>query len=148
MNVEKTKQVSFSKAKAWRGEKQGTFDFLGFTFYLGKTRKGYFTPKMKTSVKRVRRKLKVVNKWCQENRHKAKLRILWKIFCSKLRGHIQYYGVSDNSRQVEKFVWQATRIFYKWINRRSQRKTIKWEDFTKFRRSFPPPKVIVRHRMY
>ena len=32
MNVDKTKRINFSKAKAQGGERQGTFDFLGFTF--------------------------------------------------------------------------------------------------------------------
>ena len=56
MNKEKTKLVSFSKNKAARGEKQESFDFLGFTFYLGRSRKGRVIPKMKTSGKKVQSK--------------------------------------------------------------------------------------------
>ena len=47
MNMDKAKRINFSRAEARRGVKQGTFDFLGFTFYLGKTRKGSYVPKVK-----------------------------------------------------------------------------------------------------
>ena len=39
LNKEKTKLVSFSKKDFARGIKQGIFDFLGFTFYLGRSQK-------------------------------------------------------------------------------------------------------------
>lgn len=48
LNQEKTKMVKFSKREAARGIKQETFDFLGFTFYLGKTLKGQIVPKVKS----------------------------------------------------------------------------------------------------
>jgi group II intron reverse transcriptase/maturase len=52
LNKEKTKLVSFSKRAFASGIKQGTFDFLGFTFYFGKSQKGYPIAKIKTSKKR------------------------------------------------------------------------------------------------
>ena len=148
MNMEKTKQVPFSRSKAQSGIKQGNFCFLGFTFYLRRSKSGFIVPKLKTSGKRMKSKLKRVNEWCRINRSKSKLLTLWKIFCSKLRGHVQYYGVSDNSRRVEAFLHQATRIFFKWINRRSQRRSKNWESFERFLKANPPPKALVRHRMY
>ena len=148
MNEEKTQRINFSTAKAARGEKQGTFDFLGFTFYLGKSRKGFYLAKVKTSGKRIRNKLGVVKKWCRVNRHKAPLRKLWAAFCRKLKGHAEYYAVSDNSRPVSKFFFRAIKIFFKWMNRRSEKKSFDWEKFNRFLKSYPPPKIIVRHKMY
>ena len=145
---EKTQRINFSTAKAARGEKQGTFDFLGFTFYLGKSRKGFYLAKVKTSGKRIRNKLGVVKKWCRVNRHKAPLRKLWAAFCRKLKGHAEYYAVSDNSRPVSKFFFRAIKIFFKWMNRRSEKKSFDWEKFNRFLKSYPPPKIIVRHKMY
>jgi hypothetical protein len=52
--------------------------------------------------------------------------MLWGWFCSKLRGHIQYYGVSYNSKGVNQFRVQAIQIMFKWLNRRSQRKSFNW----------------------
>lgn len=148
LNLEKTKRINFSRSRMQNGEKQGTFDFLGLTFYWGKSRKGYWIPKVKTSKKRKRSKRKAVKEWCRKTRHKAKLLELWKIFCSKLRGHIQYYGVSYNSREVANFVHRAVGIFFKWMNRRSQRKSFSWDRFGKFLEIYPPPKIIVQHRMF
>ncbi|MCY4644983.1 MAG: group II intron reverse transcriptase/maturase [Bacteriovoracales bacterium] len=148
LNQEKTRKVNFSKSKKQNGEKQGTFDFLGFTFYWGKSRKGHWISKVKTSKKRKRSKLKVVKDWCRRNRHKAKLLELWKIFCSKLRGHIQYYGVSFNSQEVRNFVYRAVGLFYKWMNRRSQKRSFSWDSFGRFLKIYPPPKPIVHHRMF
>ena len=42
--------------------KRQAFDFLGFTFYCGKTRKGTFALKLQTSRKKFERKLKDVYK--------------------------------------------------------------------------------------
>ena len=105
-------------------------------------------PKLRTSSKIKRSKLKAVKEWCRKNRHKAKLLVLWKIFCSKIRGHIQYYGVSFNARWVTNFVHQARRSFFKWMNRRSQRKSMNWESFSKFEKAHPLPRIRVYHRMF
>ena len=149
LNQEKTKLVPFDKNKLVNGEKQGTFDFLGFTFYLGNSKNGKaILPKLKTSSKRFRSKLKVVSVWCRANRHKMKMRDLWNAFSVKLAGHIRYYGVSHNSRYVLRFMAESKRIFFKWINRRGQRKSMNWKGFGKFLEEFPPPKVKVYHNMF
>lgn len=148
LNEEKTKLVSFSKSRFRQGEKQGTFGFLGFTFYLAKSRKGIYVPKVRTDRKRMRSKLKKVSEWARKVRNRAATRDIWKVFCVKLQGHIRYYGVSDNSRQVENFVMKAIRILFKWLNRRSQRKSFTWESFNVYMKMLPPPKVIVYHALY
>jgi RNA-directed DNA polymerase len=148
LNEEKTKLVAFSKHKTRQGAKQGVFDFLGFTFYLGKSRKGYLIPKVKTSGKRMRSKLKRVNEWARQVRNKHTLRTIWDTFRAKLRGHVQYFGVSYNSKNVSVFLEQSKRIMFKWLNRRSQRRTFTWEKFELFFKKFPLPPVEVHHRLY
>jgi len=147
LNVEKTKVVKFNK-REFPAIKQGTFDYLGFTFYIKHSRKGRVHVAIKTSRKRLSAKLGKVKLWCRINKDKHKLRALWKIFNAKLRGHIQYYGVSLNLEQVNNFVYQATCIFFKWINRRSQRKSMNWEQFNKFQKAFPPVRVSIRYRLF
>lgn len=148
LNEDKTTMVNFSKEKVKQGIPQGAFDFLGFTFYWGKTRKGRIIPKLKTSGKRMRSKLEKVGVWIKDMRNKVRLKELWGTFCAKLRGHIQYYGVSFNISNVQKFWWEATGIFFKWINRRSQKKSFTWEKFEKFMERFPLPKAKICHRLY
>jgi len=148
LNEEKTKMVDFSREKVMRNIPQGVFDFLGFTFYWGKTKKGKIIPKLKTSGKTMRNKLAKVEAWIKDIRCKNKLKEIWGTFCAKLRGHTQYYGVTFNSKQVQKFFWEATNIFFKWINRRSQKKSFSWAKFEKFLERFPLPKAHICHALY
>jgi RNA-directed DNA polymerase len=148
LNEEKTKIVNFSKASARKGKKQGAFDFLGFTFYLGKSSKGLIIPKLKSCGKRIRSKLKRVNEWCRAIRNKHKLQVIWRTFCSKLRGHIQYYGVAFNYKAVKSFVRLSVNIMFKWLNRRSQRKSFNWKKFELFIQSNPLPKVKTYHFLF
>ena len=148
MNEEKTRFVLFSKRKFRQGERQGTFDFLGFTNYLGLSRRGTIIPKIRTSGQRFRSKLKRVNQWAKSIRNKAPLNRIWELFCSKIRGHIQYYGVSHNCAQINIFLQGATRIVFKWLNRRSQRKSFTWESFRIFMKKNPIPEARIAHRMF
>ena len=148
LNEDKTKMVDFSKRKSRRGIKQGTFEFLGFRIYLGKSLKGATLPKLKTSGKRFRSKLSRVNDWSKKVRSTAPLGQIWKSFCAKLRGHVQYYGVSFNGRKVAKFLDKATQIIFKWLNRRSQRKSFDWNKFSRFITKHQLPKAQITHRLF
>jgi len=148
LNEEKTKLVAFDKKAVAQGIKQGTFDFLGFTFYWGKARSGRVIPKLKTRAKTMRIKLKKVNEWARQMRNQKPLKEIWKIFKAKLRGHVQYYGVSHNDAQVETFLYSAERIMFKWLNRRSQRKSFTWEQFQLYTVVDPLPKAKVVHKLF
>lgn len=148
LNEEKTKLVAFDKKAAAQGIKQETFDFLGFTFYWGKAQTGRIVPKLKTRAKTMRTKLKRVNKWAKEVRNQKPLKEIWKTLKAKLRGHIQYYGVSHNCAQVQSFLDKTTRIIFKWLNRRSQRTSFTWEQFHLFLEQNPLPEAKVVHRMF
>lgn len=148
MNEDKTKLVKFSKTKERNGEKQESFDFLGFTFYLGKSLRGKVTPKLKTVGKRLRSKLKKVNEWARGIRNQKPLGEIWKTFRAKLQGHVQYYGVSFNSKSVSKFLDTAEKILFKWLNRRSQRKSFDWDKFRLYTARHPLPKIMVYCRLF
>jgi len=145
LNEEKTKIVEFNR---FARKTSSSFDFLGFTFYLGLTRRGVVVPKLKSSGKKLRIKLTRVNLWCKENRNKYPLLELWKTFCSKLRGHVQYYGVSFNYIAVRNFIVKSERMFLKWINRRSQKKSMNYDKFNLFLLKFPPPKSKICHKLF
>jgi len=113
LNEDKTKLVPFDKKRANQGVKQGTFDFLGFTFYWGKAKSGRMVPKLKTKAKTFRAKLNKVKDWIKEARCNKPLKEIWKVFVAKLRGHVNYYGVSHNGRNVSKFMNEATQIVLK-----------------------------------
>ncbi len=148
LNKEKTRLAQFSKVKARQEIKQEIFDFLGFTIYLGKSQKGVLIPKVKTNGARLRKKLKSVNVWARVIRNKAPLKEIWTIFCQKLEGHIQYYGVSFNVGMVRNFREKTIEIMFKWLNRRSQRKSFSWDKFQLFMGRYPPPKARICHVLF
>jgi len=148
LNEEKTHMVSFSKRGYRRGDKQGAFDFLGFTYYLSRTRRGYAVPKLKTSGKRLCSKLKRVNQWARAMRHRYPLRVLWRRFSLKLAGHTRYYGVSYNWGRINQFYHAATQILFRWLNRRGHRRSYDWDSFSMFRDQNPLPPIRIYHRLY
>lgn len=144
MNEGKTKLIRFNS----RENHATSFNFLGFTFYWGRSRHGRKIPKVKTDGARMRAKLKKVNEWAKSVRHKGGAVIIWKSFCKKLQGHIQYYGVSHNTKRVSIFIHHARAIMFYWFNRRSQKKSFTWEQYTRFVRKYPLPTVKVYHHLF
>ena len=131
---EKTRILEFGRFAAenrkMRGErKPETFSFLGFTFFCSLDgRKQFFRVKVKTDRKKVISKLKMLNVWLKEHRHLPVKEIIKRIN-QGLRGHYQYYGVTDNARNLERFRYMVRNLLFKWLNRRSQRRSYSWEQF-------------------
>jgi group II intron reverse transcriptase/maturase len=148
LNAEKTRLISFSKRAYWKGTRQGTFDYLGFTFYLGRTKKGNVTAMVRTSCARYRSKLSKVATWIKGVRSRYKLRDIWTVLCMKLRGHIAYYAVSFNVDRVRHFLRRVSSIVFKWLNRRSQKKSLSWEQFRQFMAAYPLPEVRVMVHLF
>jgi hypothetical protein len=119
LSLEKTNIITFSRFK----EESSSFEFLGFEYRREKSRKGTDIVKRRTSRKRLKKSLKNFTKWCKANRNK-RLRTLFKKLNSKLRGYYNYYGIIGNYDSLQKFFKISLDILYKWINRRSQRKSM------------------------
>ncbi len=130
-----------ARAKAQGRRKPGSFDFLGFTHYCSRTRNGRrFRMKRVTARKRFRAKLAALKAWLQSVRSRTKTRDVWWVFCAKLRGHFAYYGVTDNSPGLARFLYAARRLLQKWLNRRGGRRRLTWEKFLLMEQRFPLPK--------
>lgn len=86
LHPEKTKLIELDEGKR---QKSGTFDFLGFTHYLGKSRKGRTVLKRKTSSKKLRASLKRMNEWLRYNRHRKVGELIGEMNL-KLQGHYGY----------------------------------------------------------
>lgn len=148
LNEEKTKTVKFNRYTFERGEQQESFDFLGFTFYLSHARAGFATVKVKTSKKTMRAKLANVKTWVRENRFVGGMLHIWNDFRRKLQGHIAYFGVTNNCESVVEFLYRARGIFYKWMNRRSQKRSLNWKQFHSFIKQYPLPRAKIYHQIY
>ena len=151
LSKEKTQMIEFGRfAEERSGKKPKTFDFLGFTHYCGKTREGKFKVGRKTSGKKFRQKIKKVKEWIRGVKNRLITTEIWKSLNVKLKGHYQYYGISGNSKKIEEFYRQIKRLVFKWMNRRSQRKSWSWEKFDKYLTKFPliKPKIYVSFYAY
>ena len=143
LNQAKTQLLSFGKRQAWRAlrtkERMPTFDFLGFTHFWGKSRRGLVRLKRKTAKRRLRRTLVDINHWLRTERMTRPLPDLWRAIAGKLRGHFNYFGVTDNSRALHQFDHAVHRLVFKWLNRRSQRHSFSWARFCRYRVRYPLP---------
>jgi len=150
----KTKVLAFGPDAARRARQEGkkkpeTFDFLGFTHYCSRTRKGKrFRMKRVTARKKFRAKLADFGQWLKDNRAKMTTRELWQAVCAKLRGHYGYYGVTDNSSGIGRFNYEAKKLLFKWLNRRSQRKSMTWEKFNLMDKRFPLPRPRIHVNLF
>ncbi len=125
ISEEKTRIVRFTKH---RMQDQSRFDFLGFEFRWSKNRSGKPQVKRRTSRKKLRQSLRNFTEWCRENRN-LPLRLLFSSLNSKLRGYYNYYGVIDNSGSLWEYFYYAVKTLFKWLNRRSQRRSYNWQGF-------------------
>jgi len=111
--------------------KPETFDFLGFTHYWGKTRRGGYAVMRKTAAKKLRRAVKDVFQWCKAKRHKPmrwqhqKLRL-------KVLGHYAYYGIRGNIRSLGEYRYELLKAWRYWLDRRSrERGRMDWVRYWK-----------------
>ena len=143
----KTRVMAFGPRQARsaraRGKRLQTFDFLGFTHYCAPTRDGKrFRVKRTTSRRRFTVKLKAFKLWLKTHRILPTRELMAKVQ-AKLRGHITYYGVTDNSEAVQRFLYEARMLLHKWLNRRGGRKPLNGKKFALLMEQFPLPKARV-----
>ena len=141
----KTTLVVFRKPKARQAAAHGngTFEFLGFTHYWARTRRGFWVIKRRTARKRLRRAQQALWQWCRHNRH-APLQYQYRRLCVKLRGHFRYYGIRGNFPLLENVRRYAEKAWRYWLSRRSSKSAIDWEKFQKLLALYvlPTPKII------
>ena len=143
----KSKIIKFGKfaeqnRKALGQGKPETFDFLGFTFYCSRTRRGKPCIKVKTSKKKFKQKAKAMKVWLYENRDTKVSELMGKLRI-KLLGHYRYYGISHNSTMIGTFRHRTIEYLFKVLNRRSNRKSYSWEGFNEMLKYYklPYPKI-------
>jgi RNA-directed DNA polymerase len=148
LHPEKTRLVRF-RAPGGKGEPPeskgpGTFTFLGFTHYWGKSRKGRWMVQRKTAANRLTRSLSRVRQWCRRFRHAP---VSWqqRQLSLILRGHYAYYGIMGNYRALSNYSYQVTQEWRKWLNRRSQKARMTWKRFSRLLAVYPLPRPRIVH---
>jgi len=128
-------------------ERPGTFDFLGFTHYWGKSRKGRPVIKRKTAADRIRRFAKAIGEWCRKNRHRP-IKEQHQTLSQKLNGHDNYYGLTGNYARLNRVRGIVARVWRKWLDRRSWKSRFGWEDLWGLLERLPLPAARVVHSVY
>jgi RNA-directed DNA polymerase len=144
IHATKTKLVKFGRPKLQDdGKGNGTFDFLGFTHYWARGRKGTWVVKRKTAAKRLRRAGKRVWQWCQQHRHDP-VSEQSKMLSAKLRGHYQYYGIRSNYAYLQVYYQQVQQAWRSWLARRGGKKRMTVQRFKELLAVYPlpPPRIV------
>lgn len=136
---DKTRLLRFSRFHIQKGE---SFEFLGFEFRWGRNRHYQPQVKRRTSRTKLYKAKSDLTAWIKKNRHRG-LRPLMATLIKKLRGHYNYYGVHHNSESLWSYWTHMCEMVYKWLNRRSQRRSFTWERLNAMfeRYNIPRPSI-------
>jgi group II intron reverse transcriptase/maturase len=151
LHPDKTRMVKFTRpprrpptaADGDSAQGSGTFDFLGFTHYWGRSRAGNTVVKRRTAKDRLSRALRRVKEWCRMHRHDP-LRAQQQGLASKLRGHYAYFGITANIAALKRFAHVVRRTWRKWLSTRSRDGRLSWDRMNVLLKRFPlpPPRIV------
>jgi len=154
IHPEKTRLVPFGRPQPGESPQSGpsatapgTFDFLGFTHYWARTRRGGWVVRVKTAKTRLRRAITKITEWCDRHMHDPPP-LQWAKLRQKLTGHYGYYGVSGNYRSLASFFAAVLRIWRRSLSRRSQKAPLSTKAYFQLLERLPLPKPRIVHRWY
>lgn len=136
---EKSGLVAFSR---YRLKENGSFAFLGFRYHWTLSRKGKPKVQRMTDPKKLQASVRAFSEWIRAKRHQRTTRLMVTLR-RKLSGYWNYYGVTGNFPSLGKFWWKVLGLLYKWLNRRSHKRSYKWKALMKCLEDFgvPAPRI-------
>jgi group II intron reverse transcriptase/maturase len=151
IHPEKTRLVRFTKPiDGQPKDRDGSsgnpesFDLLGFTHYWGRSLRGNWVVKRKTSASRLSRGLRAINQWCRKHRHDPLIE-QQRAMSQKIRGHCAYYGITGNSKCLSSFRQWAVRRWRCWLSRRNRERGMTWDRFNQLLERYPLPAAVAIH---
>lgn len=142
IHPEKTRMINYCP----HNEKESnTFDFLGFTHYWAKSKRGNWVIKRKIKKGKVNQILKTLYEYCKASRH-YKVREQWIDLCLKIKGYYAYFAIPGNYKILNYIRRKAIEYWIKWLNRRSQYNSYTWKHFEKLLKVFPLPYPRIIHK--
>lgn len=149
LHPDKTRLLDFRRPSndQTTGKGPGSFDFLGFTIHWRRSLKGTWSVAFRTRRARLGRAIRLVYDWCRSHRH-LPIKEQHVALVRRIDGHMNYFGVTGNTRSLSLLIFYAKRAWFKWLGRRSQRGRITWERFAAIERRFPLPRPTVRVRLW
>jgi group II intron reverse transcriptase/maturase len=116
------------------------FTFLGFEFYWEADTKGVPRVWRRTSRKKLRGSIRACKDWLKAHRH-LPLPVLLARMKRKVQGHYNYFRAVGNLTSLWSFHQAVVKLLYKWLNRRSQRRSLTWAGLKRVLEvfAFPTP---------
>ncbi len=149
---EKTRIAKIGKRSWLRAQrtesKIDTITFLGFTMYAMASRTGRFRVQFKTAKANLARKVKKFKEWLKDTNNQVPVSEVWEGAKRRLIGHYNYFGVNGNIRSLHQYYHSCTWMLFKWINRRSQRKSMNYEQFKSYLIWNPLPAPSIRVQIW
>jgi RNA-directed DNA polymerase len=131
LHPEKTRLIEFGRFAAQNRKRRGlgkpeTFNFLGFTFICGKSKRGKFLLRRKSRADRMRAKIREVKGQLQRRMHQS-IPEQGKWLRQVVAGYFNYHAVPTNTRALDVF---RHRVIVGWrhvLQRRSQTASLTWQ---------------------
>jgi group II intron reverse transcriptase/maturase len=147
LNPDKTRLIEFGRHAADRRTRRGlgkpeTFNFLGFTFICGRSRKGKFLVKRKSRRDRMRAKLKEIKEELRRRMHQP-IPEQGKWLRQVVRGYFAYHAVPTNLSALGGFRHHVARLWLRTLRRRSQKDKFAWERLEKLADDWLPKPTIL-----
>src|SRR5580765_7460689 len=148
LHPEKTRLIEFGRFAAENRKRRGlgkpeSFNFLGFTFICGESRRGKFLVKRKTRRDRMRNKLKEIKQALRRRMHQdIPKQGLW--LRRVVTGYFKCHAVPTNSHALQAFRFHVTELWKRTLRRRGQKDRTDWERITALAADWLPPPLI-RH---
>ena len=147
LHDEKTRLLEFGRNTMGRRQRMGlgkpeTFNFLGFTFICGKSRRGAFLLRRQTRRDRMRAKLREVKAELRRRMH-APIPEQGRWLQAVVRGFFAYHAVPTNIRALQAFRHHVMVLWRRALQRRSQRGRLTWPRITRLADDWlPPPRIL------
>ena len=147
LHPEKTRLIEFGRFAATNRKRRGfgkpeTFNFLGFTFICGKSRRGKFLIQRKTRRDRMRSKLKELKQALRRRMHQD-IPTQGKWLVQVVKSYFNYHAVPTNRHTLVVFRDEVTKAWRRTLSRRSQKGYIAWEPMKSIAEAWlPKPKIL------
>jgi len=147
LHPDKIRLIEFGRhaavERARRGQgKPETFNFLGFTYICGKTRRGRFQLQRKSRRDRMQAKLQEIKKVLRVRMHQP-IPEQGQWLKQVVTGYFNYHAVPTNSRALATFRFLVTDLWRRTLRRRGQKDRTNWERIIRLADDWlPKPRIL------
>ena len=147
LHPDKTRLIEFGRFAAANRKRSGlgkpeTFNFLGFIFICGKSRRGKFLVKRKTRRDRMRAKLQAIKQELRQRMHQP-IPVQGKWLGQVVKGYFNFHAVPTNSRALGVFRHRVTMLWRRVLQHRSHKAEMTWERMRRLVNDWlPRPRIL------